>query len=182
MLIQSGLHEDPVLCHDSFPPKAGSLKMNTALEYSTRVVQEGGRRCKKITLNDLVHLTPLRIPLMNPPLVSCINIYSCATNMCLNKLKLKHKKSTRTICNAGYRDHTAPLFAQLKIFPLSQLIKYSTLTFMHSFAHNMLPFSFCQMWTTTNRDHNPDHGFRNADYIPQHIYASLKKYSLVQFP
>ncbi len=28
--------------------EAGSLKMNTALEYSTRVVQEGGRRCKKI--------------------------------------------------------------------------------------------------------------------------------------
>jgi hypothetical protein len=43
--------------------------MNTALEYSTSVVQEGGRRCKKSTLNDLVHLTPLRIPLMNPPLV-----------------------------------------------------------------------------------------------------------------
>jgi hypothetical protein len=42
--------------------------MNTAVEYSTRVVQEGGRRCKKSTLNDLVHLTPLRIPLMNPPL------------------------------------------------------------------------------------------------------------------
>jgi hypothetical protein len=50
-------------------PEAGSLKMNTALEYSTRGVQEGGRRCKKSTLNDLVHLTPLRIPLMNPPLV-----------------------------------------------------------------------------------------------------------------
>ncbi len=32
--------------------------MNTALEYSTRVVQEGGRRCKKSTLNDLVHLSP----------------------------------------------------------------------------------------------------------------------------
>jgi hypothetical protein len=44
--------------------------MNTALEYSTRVVQEGGRRCKKSTLSDLVHLTPLRIPLMNPPLIT----------------------------------------------------------------------------------------------------------------
>jgi hypothetical protein len=44
--------------------------MNSALEYSTRVVQEGGRRCKKSTLNDLVHLTPLRIPLMNPPYFS----------------------------------------------------------------------------------------------------------------
>ncbi len=54
----------------SFTLQAGSLKMNTALEYSTRVVQEGGRRCKKSTLNDLVHLTPLRIPLMNPPYVS----------------------------------------------------------------------------------------------------------------
>jgi hypothetical protein len=29
--------------------------MNTALEYSTRVVQEGGRQCKKSTLNDLVY-------------------------------------------------------------------------------------------------------------------------------
>jgi hypothetical protein len=48
----------------------GSLKMNTALEYSTRVVQEGDRRCKKSTLNDLAYLTPLRIPLMNPVYVS----------------------------------------------------------------------------------------------------------------
>ena len=40
--------------------------MNTALEYSTRVVQEGDRRCKKSTLNDLAYLTPLSIPLMNP--------------------------------------------------------------------------------------------------------------------
>ncbi len=47
----------------------GSLKMNTTLEYSTRVVQEGDRRCKKSTLNDLAYLTPLRIPLMNPVLV-----------------------------------------------------------------------------------------------------------------
>jgi hypothetical protein len=44
----------------------GSLKMNTTLEYSTRVVQEGDRRCKKSTLNDLAYLTLLRIPLMNP--------------------------------------------------------------------------------------------------------------------
>jgi hypothetical protein len=44
----------------------GSLKKNTTLEYSTRVVQEGDRRCEKSTLNDLAYLTPLRIPLMNP--------------------------------------------------------------------------------------------------------------------
>ena len=48
----------------------GSLKMNTTLEYSTRVVQEGDRRCKKSTLSDLAYLTPLRIPLINPVIQS----------------------------------------------------------------------------------------------------------------
>ena len=57
----------------------GSLKMNTALEYSTRVV-EGGRRCKKSALNDLVHLTPLTIPFMNPPIVSVYCVVCCAEN------------------------------------------------------------------------------------------------------
>jgi hypothetical protein len=52
------------------PHMVGSLKKNTALEYSTRVVQEGDRRCKKSTLNDLTYLTSLRIPLMNPVSVS----------------------------------------------------------------------------------------------------------------
>jgi hypothetical protein len=47
----------------------GSLKKNTTLEYSTRVVQGGDRRCEKSTLNDLAYLTPLRIPLMNPVLL-----------------------------------------------------------------------------------------------------------------
>ncbi len=57
--------------------------MNTTLEYSTRVVQEGDRRCKKSTLNDLAYLTPLRIPLMNPVIghhqrytVQCTYIYN----------------------------------------------------------------------------------------------------------
>jgi hypothetical protein len=67
-MVCSTIQPPPPLRH-----KAGSLKMHTALEYSTRVVQEGGRRCKKSTLNDLEHLTPLRIPLMNP-LTHCLYI------------------------------------------------------------------------------------------------------------
>jgi hypothetical protein len=59
--------------------------MNTALEYSTIVVQEGGRRCKKSTLNDLAYLTPLRIriPLMNPPHVAktCSLFYWCDSSL-----------------------------------------------------------------------------------------------------
>jgi hypothetical protein len=66
---RGGLPTLPGLYHSTIQPSqrvVGSLKMNTTLEYSTRVVQEGDRRCKKSTLNDLAYLTPLRIPLMNP--------------------------------------------------------------------------------------------------------------------
>jgi hypothetical protein len=38
------------------------------------VVQEGDRRCKKSTLNDLAYLTPLRIPLMNPVQECSLNV------------------------------------------------------------------------------------------------------------
>jgi hypothetical protein len=75
--------------------------MNTALEYSTRVVQEGGRRCKKSTLNDLVHLTPLRIPLINPP-------YICQPKE--EKPKIPESVMDKSLCPTGgwlgakYRD------------------------------------------------------------------------------
>ncbi len=65
--------------------------MNTTLEYSTRVVKEGDRRCKKSTLNDLAYLTPLRVPLMNPVLVfrRVVSVYSLLKlkNMYVRKLK-----------------------------------------------------------------------------------------------
>jgi hypothetical protein len=67
----------------------GSLKMNTTLEYSTRVVQEGDRRCKKSTLNDLAYLTPLRIPLRNP--VTVCTLYSTQVLTILNEQKLKQE-------------------------------------------------------------------------------------------
>jgi hypothetical protein len=66
-------------------------------------------------------------------IVYCINIYSCANTTSLNKLRIKQKEAIRIISNAGFREHTAPLFAQLSILPLDQLIKLHILKFMHSF-------------------------------------------------
>ncbi len=65
-LCRNGLLPTHIPRPFAYTPMVGSLKMNTALEYSTRVVQDGDRRCKKSTINDLAYLTPLRIPLMNP--------------------------------------------------------------------------------------------------------------------
>jgi hypothetical protein len=116
-------------------------------------------------------------------LVYCINVYGCANSTSLNKLRLKQKEAIRIIANAGFRDHTAPLFAQLKILPLDELIRYNKLKFMHSFTHNLLPLSFHHMWAL-NRERNPDRILRNADqlYVPPHNYATLKRMPLYNFP
>ncbi len=57
-------------------------------------------------------------------IVYCMSIYSCANKSSLNKLKQKQKKAIRVIRNTGYREHTAPVFKQLKILPFDELIKY----------------------------------------------------------
>jgi hypothetical protein len=113
----------------------------------------------------------------------CLNIYGCATPTALNRLVLKQKEAVRIVCRAGYRDHTNPLFKKLGIFPLNDLIKYSSLKFMHKFKHNKLPFSFSETWIT-NRARNPDINLRNADnyYIPAHNLATVKRFPLFTFP
>ncbi len=52
----------------------------------------------------------------------------------------------RIVCNAGYREHTGPLFKRLGILPFDELIKYSQLKFMHYFHHGKLPLSFNETW------------------------------------
>jgi hypothetical protein len=113
----------------------------------------------------------------------CINIYSCANATTLHKLKLKQKEAIRIICNAGYRDHTNPLFKQTGILPLENLVKYSNIKFMHKFIHNKLPFSFSETWIT-NRARNPNLELRNVDdlYIPPHNFATTKRFPLFSFP
>jgi len=77
----------------------------------------------------------LYFAMIHSHLVYCMNVYSCANMTSLNRLRSKQKEAIRIICNAGYREHTAPLFAQLKILPLDQLIQFNILKFVHSFTH-----------------------------------------------
>ncbi len=95
--------------------------MNTALEYSTRVVQEGGRRCKKSTLNDLVYLTPLRIPLMNPPNVRqkvavAILCVFCGCSTVMGKIGLRIENGSCTAAELKDRDGIPLLLESKKLF------------------------------------------------------------------
>ncbi len=125
----------------------------------------------------------LYFAMIHSHIMYCLCIYSCANSTSLNPLRIKQKAAIRVIAKADYRAHTAPLFTQLKILPIDQLIALSTLKFMHSFTHNLLPFSFRGTWIT-NRERIPERELRNADqlYVPQHNYATLKRMPLFNFP
>jgi hypothetical protein len=125
----------------------------------------------------------LYFAMVHSHIVYCINIYSCANTSSLNRLRIKQKEAIRIISNAGFREHTAPLFAQLSILPLDHLIKLHILKFMHSFFHKTLPISYHDRWIT-NRERQPERALRNADllYIPQHNFATIKRMPMFNFP
>jgi hypothetical protein len=112
-----------------------------------------------------------------------INIYGCANKTTLEKLIVKQKQAIRTICNATYRAHTAPLFKQQKILPVEKLIEYSKIKFMHSFHFKKLPLSFANTWTT-NFERNPERALRNANdlFILPHRVEFVKRLPLYTFP
>ena len=128
-------------------------------------------------------LVTLYYTLIHCHLLYCANIYGSATQTSLKKLFLKQKQSIRTITKSTYRANTAPLFKQLKILPLNELIIHSQLKFMHDFTFNKLPFSFQEMWIT-NRMRNPLVHLRNSDnlYIIPHRFESIKRLPLFKLP
>jgi hypothetical protein len=110
-------------------------------------------------------------------------VYGCAYSTNLQRLRVKQKEAVRIISNAGYRDHTSPLFKQNLILPLDEMIKFAKLKFMHCYVNLNLPLSFHDLWPF-NRDANPARVLRNANNlrIPPHHFATIKRMPLFNFP
>ncbi len=100
----------------------------------------------------------------------------------LKPLILKQKQAMRTISNAGYRDHTAPLFANQQILPVNELIHYYKTKFMHNCMFGHLPPSFFETWQT-NRERSVVRQLRNADdlYVPPHRIEFFKRMPLTVY-
>jgi hypothetical protein len=128
-------------------------------------------------------LLTLYYALIHSHLSYCTAIFGCANKTSLAKLVIKQKKAVRVIANAQYRAHTRPIFKELKILPLEQMITFSKLKFMHKFMNNRLPFSFTNCWVS-NRERNPERVLRNANdlYIIPHQYGSLTRLPIFSFP
>ena len=69
-------------------------------------------------------------------------IYSCTSVKNINYLESMQKKALRHVCKANYNAHTAPLFINMNLLTISDLIQVSRAVFIHRFRYDRLPSIF----------------------------------------
>ena len=99
----------------------------------------------------------------------------------VKKLFILQKRAVRIILNAGYRDHTAPLFANLKILQLNDLYYFNLGKFMYKYMNNALPpcFNTCFFLTSDVHSYNTRSTSRKNLFV-RYNRTSLYRNSLVQ--
>ena len=93
-----------------------------------------------------------------------INIWSCASLTNIKPLVTKQKYAIRVITKSKFNTHTEPLFKKCSVLPITQLIEYSKLLFMHNYTQQRLPSCFNNTWVTNQeRRMNEERTLRNED-------------------
>ena len=90
--------------------------------------------------------------------------WSCTSTSNIDCLRTSNRKAVRTMLSKGKNEHLAPLFKQLNILPLDELIKLRRGTYIWKLANKLLP-STTEKWFKTN----------NSDII---IRLHLSKYRI----
>ena len=115
-----------------------------------------------------------------PYLNYCILIWGCSSTQC-KKLFTLQKRAVRIISNAGYQDHSAPLFEQFKLLKLNDLYRLNLGKFMYKYNHNALPSCFNSFFTVTSNIHSYDtQSTRKKNLYVHFNRTSLFRISLLQ--
>jgi Reverse transcriptase (RNA-dependent DNA polymerase)/Endonuclease/Exonuclease/phosphatase family len=115
-------------------------------------------------------LKSLYYSLIHCHITYALPVWSSTSANIIKPIITKQKIAIRLITNSPFNSHTEPLFKNLNILPLQDLILMSKLQFMQLYIHNNLPSLFVGEWLTLEeRRHDPDQAvLRNQDnlYVP----------------
>jgi hypothetical protein len=115
-----------------------------------------------------------------------IEIWSLAPKSSINELFIKQKAIIRIVSGAKYNSHTAPLFKELKILQLHNLIQLQLVKIMYFYKNNLLPACFIDTWLTGAAQNLLVGGplLRNADdfIIPFARTDQLRRFPQVTAP
>ena len=91
-------------------------------------------------------LLSLNYAIFHAHLLYCPIVTSGISAQVLKKIKILQKKAIRTITKSKSREHTEPLFRQLRILPYDKIVQMSKLNFMHAVRYRYSPHTFQSYW------------------------------------
>ena len=145
--------------------------INSKISKSIAIIYKASKILKTASLYTLY--CSLFLPYLN----YCAENWGNTYESNFSKLFLKQKRVIRIISKAEFRDHTNPLFKNLKILKLNDLIKLRSAIFMYKANKNTLPTNLQSMFkeNTVNKNYN----FRNKqEYFHKYVRTKQKQMCL----
>ena len=143
--------------------------------------------CKNVgVMNRLKYFVPKNIllTLYNSIILPYLNYAILtwgSTTLYLNKLFMLQKKAVRIINNAGYLDHTTPLFRNINILKLSDLYYFNLGKFMLKYTRDSLPHNFDSLFILNSSVHSHDtRSSSRGDFFVKQNRTSYFKNSIFQ--
>ncbi len=114
----------------------------------------------------------------------CSTLLTAAQSKHFKPLQSLQRKAARIMAGAAYNDPAPPIFFELNILPLKQLIKYNIAIFMFQYNYGLLPESFTGTWIRNDEYYEHDFSLRNRSdlHIQRFKYVYLSKHPLFIYP
>ena len=117
----------------------------------------------------------LVLPYLNYSVVTWCRSSSC------DRLFILQKRAIRLISGSSFREHTLPLFANLKLLQFNDLYYLNVGKFMYKFMNGFLPSCFNHYFTLTSDIHCHDtRSIKNKNLHVGFSRTTLFKISLIQ--
>ena len=89
------------------------------------------------------------MPLFNvyPHLLYALPLWSCIYQTYTQKLQLLQNKAIRVICNSNRFSSITPLYFELGILKINEVLKIENGKLMHQHSHNLLPPGISSLFT-----------------------------------
>ena len=110
-------------------------------------------------------------------------VWGNADDIYLNKLRILQKKVIRIIANADYNEHTNPIFKDLNIIKLDDIIKMQFACLMWDYDHGYLPKCFNNYFFPVSGIHNYKTRNATAGKLSENIvvHTSTHGFAMMKF-
>jgi len=102
-----------------------------------------------------------------PHLIYSCNIWGLTSEENIKKIEVLQKKCLRIMTFSDFNSHTNPLFNNLNLLKVRDIIKMHQLTLVYSFYNNLLPTELNKLFVLDSNIH--DHGTRSVSRNLLHI-------------